>query len=93
MPNETDYNRAKAIVELRISFFIHLTIYVLVNSLFVIINLSTDREVLWFKWPMIGWGIGLIIHGIVLFLAQEFSTLKEKMIEREINREKRSKDK
>jgi hypothetical protein len=36
MPNETDYNRAKAIVELRISFFIHLTIYVLVNSLFVI---------------------------------------------------------
>jgi hypothetical protein len=32
---------------------------------------------------MIGWGIGLIIHGIVIFLAQEFSTLKEKMIERD----------
>ncbi len=91
MPNQTDYNKAKEIVELKISFLIHLTIYLLANSLFVIINLTTDRETLWFKWPLIGWGVGLIIHGIVVFLGPELSVLKNKMIEKEINRQKNKK--
>jgi len=37
---------------------------------------------------MIDWGIGLIIHAIVVFLAPEFSALKEKMIEKELKIQK-----
>jgi hypothetical protein len=84
---DTDYNRAKKNVEIKISFFIHLVIYILVNGLLIIINLNTKPDILWFKWPLIGWGIGLIIHGIVAFVSLGFSNVKEKMIEKEIKKQ------
>lgn len=44
-------------------FVIHLTVYVLVNLLLVIINLTVAGEKLWFQWPLLGWGIGILGHG------------------------------
>jgi hypothetical protein len=92
MANQKDpqknYNEAKQIVEVKISFFTHLIVYILVNLLLVIINISTRPEVLWFKWPMMGWGIGLVIHGLVAFLSPKLSDVKERMIEKELKKKK-----
>lgn len=87
MADQEEYNKAKRNVEIKISFFIHLVIYILVNILLIIINLNTKPDTLWFKWPLMGWGIGLIIHGIVAFLSLGFIGLKEKMIEKEIKKQ------
>ena len=84
---DTDYNKAKKNVEIKISFFVHLVIYILVNGLLIIINLNTKPDILWFKWPLIGWGIGLIMHGIVAFVSLGFNNVKEKMIEKEIKKQ------
>ncbi len=49
-------------------FIMHLVAYILVNAFLIWINLSQDGY-LWFYWPLFGWGIGLIIHGVALALS------------------------
>ena len=61
----TDYERAEAALRAeqgRISFYIHAGIYVLVNMMLIIINIMFASQVLWFFFPLIGWGIGLTMH-------------------------------
>lgn len=52
--------RAKAKVEFRI----HLINYVVINTILAVINLTLTPEYIWFQWPLLGWGIGIILHGI-----------------------------
>ena len=47
--------------------YIHATVYVAVNVLLITINLSTATGHLWFKWPLLGWGIGLLAHAAAAF--------------------------
>ena len=61
----TDYEKAEAelrATEGRISFYVHAAIYVLVNTMLIIMNLVYARDVLWFFFPLVGWGIGLTMH-------------------------------
>jgi hypothetical protein len=81
------YERAKSRVEAKIGFFIHLAIYVVVNVLLIIINLNTDPEYLWFKWPLIGWGVGVIFHAVGVFFLSGGSMTKERMIEKEMKKQ------
>lgn len=55
-------------------FFIHLLVYGLVNLLLAVINIATNPNHLWFYWPLIGWGIGIIGHGILVHLATRTKT-------------------
>lgn len=50
-------------------FRIHLIIYGAVNLLLMVINLLTNPGNLWFFWPLLGWGLGLIGHGFAAFQA------------------------
>jgi uncharacterized membrane protein len=50
-----------------IGFYIHLTVYLLVNALLIGINLGTSTQHLWFKWPLLGWGVGILAHAIAAF--------------------------
>lgn len=89
MDDNGSYQRARARVEAKLGFYRHAIIYVLVNLLLLVINLLESPEYLWVKWPMLGWGIGLIAHGLGVFSPRWVGTQKEKMIEREMEREKR----
>ena len=51
----------------RVGFYVHLTVYLLVNALLIGINLGTSTQHLWFRWPLLGWGVGLLAHAIVAF--------------------------
>jgi len=48
-------------------FYSHLLRYVLIISLLFVINLVTNPDYLWAFWPALGWGIGLIGHGLRAF--------------------------
>lgn len=89
MENQEAYNRAKERVEAKIGFYIHLAVYVGVNVLLIVINLATSPQYLWFKWPLLGWGIGLLLHGmsIFIFTGRKFEGIKERMIEKEIKKD------
>ena len=65
----------------------HLAVYIAVSILLIIINLNTSPHYLWFKWPLIGWGIGVCFHGLGVFIFSEGSAIKEQMIEKEMKKE------
>ena len=51
-------------------FFLHLRIYLTVNAallaLWALTTALTSREPTWFGGPLVGWGIGLFVHYIVV---------------------------
>ena len=49
------------------SFYTHAIQYGLVMLLLLVINLVTNPDYLWVIWPAMGWGIGLLIHGLNVF--------------------------
>jgi hypothetical protein len=67
MDNQEEYERARKRVRQIKGFYIHATVFVLVNVFLVILNLATTRREIWFFWPLFGWGIGLVAHGIAVF--------------------------
>jgi hypothetical protein len=85
--NQEAYQKAKKRVEAKIAFYIHLAVYVGVNILLLMINLVTSTQYLWFKWPLIGWGIGLFFHALGVFAFTEGSSIKERMIQKEMQKE------
>ncbi len=91
MKNDEAYEKAKKRVEAKIGFYIHLAVYVGVNVLLIIINLSASPQQLWFKWPLLGWGIGLFFHGMSIFVfsGRRLREAKERMVEGEMKRESR----
>ncbi len=86
MVDEETYQKAKKRVEVRIGFYIHLVLYVGVNILLIIINVTTSTRYLWFKWPLIGWGIGLLFHALGVFAFSKGLSIKERMIEKELKK-------
>jgi len=87
MENNEAYERARKRVEAKFSFYIHLSVYIVVNLLLIVINFSTSPQYLWFKWPLIGWGIGLFFHALSVYLFSAGAAIKEQMIEKEIKKE------
>jgi hypothetical protein len=89
MENQEAYQRAKRRAEAKLGFYIHLAVYVGVNILLIIINLVTSPQYIWFKWPLLGWGIGLFFHGMSVFVlsGKKLKGIKEKMIEKEMKRD------
>jgi len=51
-------------------FLIHLAAYVVVNIGLIAINVIATPNTWWFYWPLLGWGIGIIAHGIALYYSQ-----------------------
>ena len=67
MNTEDKYQKAKKRVEALKGFYIHLTVYVLVNLLLCTIDLLTSPDSLWFYWPLMGWGIAVALHALRVF--------------------------
>jgi hypothetical protein len=80
--------RAKRRVNQKMGFYIHLSVYVLVNLGLAVINLAGGGKS-WHLWPLAGWGLGLAIHGIVTFASLRGEGVRERMLEQEIERLKR----
>ena len=68
MDRHADFSRVKRARKARIGFFIHLTAYLVVNALLISINFATTPGRLWFHWPLMGWGIGLLAHAFAVFV-------------------------
>lgn len=74
MEDNDKYLRAKKKVENLKAFYIHLTVYLLVNIFIFIINLVTYEGIWWFIYPLGGWGIGLTAHGLSVFAESRFGS-------------------
>jgi hypothetical protein len=69
--------RAKA----KIGWYIHATVFVLVNTLLLAISLSMGKH--WAVFPLLGWGLGLALHGLSVWFLGRGSALRNRMVENE----------
>lgn len=67
MRSRNDFPRHARAGRVRVGFYIHLAAYVVVNALLVGVNLLTTPGRLWFFWPLLGWGTGLLAHALAAF--------------------------
>jgi hypothetical protein len=77
--------RARRRVNLKMGFYVHALVYVLVNLGLLLVNLGTGGT-RWHVWPLAGWGIGLAIHGIVTFLGLRGEGVRDRMLAAELER-------
>lgn len=61
------YERAQKRVKEMKGFYGNLTSYCIVIPVLIIINLTTSPNDIWFLFPMLGWGIGIVAHGMSVF--------------------------
>ena len=61
------YYQAKKRVEEISGFYVNLIAYIVFNVFFLILNLVTSPNELWFYLPLVGWGVGVLFHGMKVF--------------------------
>lgn len=89
---DTRYRQAKRRVTALRGFYAHLFMYIIVNIVLLVINLIFTPRFLWFLFPLLGWGIGLLAHavfgfGLFGFFTKEWEERKiEEIIEQEKNK-------
>jgi len=80
--------RARRRVARKMRFYIHALVFVLVNlGLYAwhAVNGSPRSMML----PLMGWGIGLAVHGIVTFVGLQGDGLRSAMLDKEVERLRR----
>ena len=92
---EERYYQAKKRVEEIKGFYGNLIAYVVVNIGLMVLNLLTSPNHLWFFWPMLGWGIGVVFHGLKVFNYSPFfnKEWEERKIREYMDKENESKNK
>ncbi|HKS28683.1 MAG TPA: 2TM domain-containing protein [Pyrinomonadaceae bacterium] len=67
MVKQETHKGALQSADARLDFYSHLTVFVLINLMLFGLNVIITPSILWFIYPLAGWGIGLVIHGLVVF--------------------------
>ena len=63
----------------KMGWYIHALVYVAVNLGLGVISATAGRN--WAVFPALGWGLGLLIHGAVVFIST--TGWRERLVERE----------
>jgi len=66
------------------SFYINLWSYVIVMAGLLAINLLSNPSQLWVVWPALGWGIGVLMHGLTVF--ERFSFFNAEWERRQVDK-------
>lgn len=69
---------------MKFGFYVHLMVFIAVNTLLFVINQRATPGYAWFPFPLGGWAIGLSIHGLAVYLSG--TGLRERMIEDELRK-------
>jgi len=85
MDLHTDYDAriertARRRAGMKMGWYIHASVYLIVNLLLAAIAFANGR--MWAVYPALGWGVGLAIHGFVVFVLAG-SNLQDRLVESE----------
>ena len=87
MTEEKLRQRARERARAKLRFYIHLIVYVCVNVLLFAVWYFTlgPSGFPWFIFPLIGWGIALVIHAVAAFYGKSMEgSMEDRMTEREL---------
>lgn len=67
----------------KLGWYVHAAAFVVVNlALFAMSRYAFGTRP-WSVFPLLGWGLGLVLHGISVFVLGTGSGLRERMVQRE----------
>lgn len=72
------YQTARKQVREQRDFWIHLAVFLFVNSGLITLNLVTQPDQLWFHWVLMGWVAGILVHGFKAFGGKNWEESKIK---------------
>lgn len=75
------YDRAQKRVKEIKAFYAHLACYCIVIPVIIYVNLEFSPHYYWFIYSVIGWGSGLLIHGLAVFVLNNSSWEERKIKE------------
>lgn len=70
----------------KMGWYLHACVYVLVNGFLFASSYLGFRERPWNIYPAMGWGLGLALHFVSVFVMGRGSSLRENMVRRERER-------
>ena len=68
----------------KLGWYVHASVYVAVNLLLAGLAAMSDRQ--WVMFPALGWGLGLALHGLVVFVVTGGAGLHERLVQHERER-------
>jgi hypothetical protein len=87
VPSDDDIDRlARKRAGAKMGWYWHAAIYLLFNLYFLIASDVGFGHRRWSAFPMFGWGLGLLLHGVSVFVLGKGSSLRERMVQRERER-------
>lgn len=86
MSQTKDHERARARAKAKYWFGVHFVVYAVVMSLLLAINLISSPETLWFVWPLLGWGLAILLHAASVFLGGGEDAIIDAMTARELRK-------
>lgn len=70
----------------KLGWYVHATVYVLVNAVLFASSFYGFRARSYNIYPMLGWGLGLALHFVSVFVLGGSSGMREQMVRRERER-------
>ena len=83
LSEEEVYKIARKRVEEKKGFYSHLTAYVIVNIMLILIWWFTSGGFPWFIFPLVGWGIGIVFHFLGSMVFNKETGWEQREVEKE----------
>jgi len=68
----------------KMGWYTHAFVYVVVNLGLALMSAFSGRN--WAIYPLLGWGLGLMIHGFAVFVSAPADRLREHLVQKERER-------
>ena len=79
---DTQLQQARRRAGMKLGWYLHASVYLCINLGLMALALSQGRH--WAIYPALGWGLGLLMHGLVVWLASPASPLWQRLVAREL---------
>jgi hypothetical protein len=70
----------------KLGWYTHAAVYVVVNLVLFAMSEHAFGQRRWSVFPVLGWGLGLTLHGISVFVLGAGSSLRERLVQKERER-------
>jgi hypothetical protein len=70
----------------KLGWYVHALVYLVVNGAMFAASVYGLRQRPWTIVPVMGWGLGLVLHGVAVFVLGAGSSLREGMVQKERER-------
>ncbi len=70
----------------KLGWYMHAAVYIAVNLLLFAISEHGFGQRRWTLFPLLGWGLGLVLHGVSVFVLGTGSAVRERLVQKERER-------